>query len=122
MVGTIFVDRNRRGSSVKRMREISVEIARSRRTIVLSPEGTRTRSGQLLPFKSGGFHIAQKAGAEIVPVVIHGAFALCPPDGLKIRPGTIRAEIKEPIPAPSADADPRALAAELETQYRRWLA
>jgi 1-acyl-sn-glycerol-3-phosphate acyltransferase len=122
VVGTIFVDRKRRGSSVERLRKISGVIARSKRTIVLSPEGTRTRTGELLPFKSGSFHIAQQAIAEIVPVVIHGAFDLCPPDGIKIRPGTLKVEVKEPIPAPPADADMREVASDVGALYRGWLA
>ena len=39
------------------------------------PEGTRSRTGQLLPFKKGGFIMAIKAGAPVVPVAIDGARA-----------------------------------------------
>ncbi len=121
LVGTIFVDRKRRGSSIERFRRVAQVISRDRRTLVLSPEGTRSRTGDLQPFKSGAFHIAQQSGAEIVPVVIHGAFELCPPTGWQIRSGPLRVDVKKPISAPDPDSDVRLLARDVEALYSKWL-
>lgn len=46
----------------------------------IAPEGTRTRSGELLPFKKGGFMIAMETGATIIPVGLKGSGAILPPD------------------------------------------
>jgi 1-acyl-sn-glycerol-3-phosphate acyltransferase len=121
LVGNIFVDRNRSGSSLERFKKAAHEIQRSRRSLIMAPEGTRTRTGELGSFKTGAFHLAQQAIAEIVPVVIHGSHGLCPPTGIKISPGIIRVEIKETIPAPPADADMHEVTADVEAMYRGWL-
>jgi 1-acyl-sn-glycerol-3-phosphate acyltransferase len=46
----------------------------------IAPEGTRTRTGELLPFKKGGFMIAMETGATIIPVGLKGSGAILPPD------------------------------------------
>ena len=45
---------------------------RSGQSVVIFPEGTRTRDGRLGAFKKGGFHLAMDSGADIVPVAIRG--------------------------------------------------
>lgn len=50
--------------------------------ILMFPEGSRSRTGQLQPVKQGFCTIAKRTQAPIVPVAIDGAFAACPPDGL----------------------------------------
>ncbi|MBF0276151.1 MAG: 1-acyl-sn-glycerol-3-phosphate acyltransferase [SAR324 cluster bacterium] len=51
----------------------------------VAPEGTRSRTGQLLPFKKGGFRLALQTGATIVPVGIRGANQVLPPGTWDIR-------------------------------------
>ena len=45
------------------------------KSVALAPEGTRTVSPNLAPFKKGAFHLAKQAGVPMVPVVIHNAGA-----------------------------------------------
>lgn len=52
----------------------------------IAPEGTRTRTGQLQPFKRGGFVLAQQAKAIIVPVAIIGSRQILPPKTLQFQP------------------------------------
>lgn len=47
--------------------------------IWIAPEGTRSRSGNLLPLKKGGFMMALETGAQIVPLGIRGAANVLPP-------------------------------------------
>lgn len=62
------------------------------------PEGTRSRSLELLPFKKGGFHVALSLGVPIVPVWIEGAAKALPSDTLKVLPNqTIRLFLGHPI-------------------------
>ena len=51
------------------------------------PEGTRSRTGKMLPFKKGPFYLAQQTGAPIIPVSIHGTETMMRKGSLKIYPG-----------------------------------
>ena len=66
--------------------------------VVILPEGTRTTTGRMLPFKSGPFYLALHTRAPIVPVGIAGAFAYKPKDRWTIDPGAVRVRIGSPIP------------------------
>lgn len=66
-------------------------------SVLLFPEGTRTRDGTLGPFKKGGFHLAIKAGVPIVPVALRGTRELMPAGSLLLRSGTMTVIIGEPI-------------------------
>lgn len=67
-------------------------------SVVIFPEGTRTRNGTLGPFKKGGIHLAMKAGVPIVPVALRGTRELMPRGSLLLRSGTMKATVGAPIP------------------------
>ncbi len=73
-------------------------------TVLLFPEGTRTRTGGLLPGKPGLGMIAASSGATLVPAWIGGTFAALPPARRLPRPTTVRMVFGDPVPA-SAWAD-----------------
>lgn len=66
-------------------------------SIILYPEGTRTRDGYLLPFKRGGFRLAVRSRLPVVPVAVQGAFQATPPGALSLTPTPIRVTIGLPI-------------------------
>ena len=79
--------------------------------IWIAPEGTRTRDGSLGPFKKGGFHLAKKLGAPIVPAWIEGAAQIVPPDRFDVvYDGTVKVKFGPPVEA-RADEDVDALSA-----------
>ena len=92
----ITVDRSDPLDAVK-----SLERARERLdagiSIVVFPEGTRSRDGCLLPFKKGGFLLAAKTRTKIVPVTIVGSASLLPAGAWRLRPGTIEVFVDRPI-------------------------
>lgn len=67
-------------------------------SVLLFPEGTRTRDGQLGAFKKGGFHLAIQAGVPIVPVALVGTRALMPRGSLLVRAGQVRVILGQPVP------------------------
>jgi 1-acyl-sn-glycerol-3-phosphate acyltransferase len=78
--------------------------------VAILPEGTRTTTGALLPFKSGGFHMAVQTGAPILPVGIAGAFEYKPKDRWTIAPGLVRVRIGAPTrPEEYAELGPSGL-------------
>ncbi|MES1206682.1 MAG: lysophospholipid acyltransferase family protein [Pseudomonadota bacterium] len=95
--GMIFVHRGRRGAAMGSLVEAAARV-RSGANVLVFPEGTRSRDGNLQAFKKGAFVLASQAGVPIVPVAIEGSGRCFPPTGLRIRPGVIRVRLGEPIP------------------------
>jgi 1-acyl-sn-glycerol-3-phosphate acyltransferase len=93
----IFIDR-KNAVSARRTINLAVERIRSGQSVVIYPEGTRTRDGSLGAFKKGGFHLAMDAGVDIVPVAIQGSRDVMPPGAMLIRGGEVTLTIGEPIP------------------------
>jgi len=77
--------------------EVAAAMIRSGKSVVIFPEGTRTTDGKLLPFKRGGFLLAEKAGVPVLPISIDGSGKVNPSKKLKIYPGTISVRFGEPI-------------------------
>lgn len=70
---------------------------REGKSIMAFPEGTRSRSGEIKPFKQGTFYLAIKSGVPIVPISIIGSGEIMPKRSLKIKPGKIKLIIGKPI-------------------------
>ncbi|WP_242343484.1 lysophospholipid acyltransferase family protein [Anaeromyxobacter terrae] len=66
--------------------------------VMIFPEGTRSVSAKLLPFKSGAFRLAIEAGVPILPVAVHGAAQGMPKGSPWVRPCRAYARILEPVP------------------------
>ena len=97
--GYIPLDRSDGRKALKSMEEAAA-LVRGGRSVIIFPEGTRTRDGNLLPFKRGGFLLAVKAGVPVVPVVINGSFTINPGGTLQLHGGNIRINIMAPIDLP----------------------
>jgi len=102
----IFIDRQNALAARRSMDEAARRI-RSGQSVVIFPEGTRTRTGRLGPFKKGGFHLAIDSGVAIVPVAIRGSHAVMPPGSPLIRAGTVTIEVDDPIPTDGLDTTER---------------
>ncbi len=91
-IGHIFIDR----SDPEQAREaINQAVARLRQGtgLLFFPEGTRSRSGHLLPFKKGAFRVAIDQQMDILPMTVIGTRDVLPADSLRVRPGTVRLKI-----------------------------
>lgn len=64
---------------------------------IISPEGTRTLTGELQPFKKGPFHVAINTGVTLVPVGLIGAFDAKKKTDWRIRPGILKIRFGKPI-------------------------
>jgi putative phosphoserine phosphatase/1-acylglycerol-3-phosphate O-acyltransferase len=68
-----------------------------RKSVVIAPEGTRTISPKLAPFKKGAFHLAIQAGVPVVPIVIHNAGDVAPKGDFVFRPATVEVDVLPPV-------------------------
>lgn len=75
----VFIDRKNRKQAVKDL-AMAQQMMESGIVMWIAPEGTRSRSGQLLKFKKGGFITAINAKATIIPIGIRGAYNIMKPD------------------------------------------
>jgi len=101
--GMLFLDRDSRRAGALVRRQAAVLLGKGQ-TLCLFPEGTRSRSGALAPFKAGLLQAAIDAGVPVVPVAIDGCGKVLPVQGMfRARPGTIRVRLGAPIPTRNAD-------------------
>ncbi len=95
--GCIPIERNNIKKAV-----LSLETAKktllSGMSIAILPEGHRTLTGNMAPFKKGPFHLAKGAKADILPFAINGLFSFHHKSSLILRPGKVKVNIGKPIP------------------------
>lgn len=94
--GYISIDRNKRESAFKSLKNAAREI-KSGVSVLIFPEGTRSRNGKIRPFKKGGFIMAIDSGAPIVPIVISGTRSIMTKGSIKINPGKVSVVVHQPI-------------------------
>jgi len=94
--GTVFIDR----AKVRDPRaalEPAIAALEEGKSVVIAPEGTRSKDGKLGDFKRGAFHLAMQAGVPIVPLVIHNSADALPNKSLVVRPAEVKVTVLEPI-------------------------
>lgn len=95
--GMVKVDRSQHGASVHaQLTEAATANTEAARSVIVYPEGTRSRDGNLMAFKRGAFAIAVAGELPILPVTISGSHAAWPPGGM-LRGGPIVARVHEPV-------------------------
>lgn len=95
--GHIFIDRMDRSAAVQSLVAARERLERENPTIIMFPEGTRSVTGALQPFKKGAFVLAIQTGVDIVPAAIFGSRDVMRKGSLQIRPGTVRVRFGEAI-------------------------
>ena len=94
--GYVQIDRFNQESAFKSIDEAAGKI-RSGVSVMIFPEGTRSRDGKIRPFKKGGFVMAVDAGVPIVPVILQGTWSIMAKSSLRINTGDVVLHIEKPI-------------------------
>ncbi|NTV06604.1 MAG: 1-acyl-sn-glycerol-3-phosphate acyltransferase [Chlorobiaceae bacterium] len=94
--GYVMIKRGQNREALKSLFAAS-EVLKSGRSVHIFPEGTRSATGELLPFKRGAFLVAQQGDAPVLPVTIIGSNLITPKNSLKINKGKIRIIIDKPL-------------------------
>jgi putative phosphoserine phosphatase/1-acylglycerol-3-phosphate O-acyltransferase len=96
LIDVVYIDR----ANSQRAREALAPVVdrlRGGTSIAIAPEGTRTPTPRLRPFKKGAFHIAMQAGVPLVPIVLRNAGQLMWRGEAVIHAGTLQVTVLEPI-------------------------
>jgi len=104
--GHVIVDRGKRSKAIASLDRAARQIARGTNVIIF-PEGTRSRTGELQAFKKGGFHLALAAQVPIIPVTVSGSTRITPKRSLRVESGEIKIVYGKPIPTGGMSADDR---------------
>lgn len=94
--GYIPVDRSHGRQAIKSLDEAAQKIAAGT-SVIIFPEGTRSKDGNLQDFKAGAMVLAIKSGVDIVPVAIAGTHAILPKGKLLTNPGKVMIAMGKPI-------------------------
>jgi 1-acyl-sn-glycerol-3-phosphate acyltransferase len=95
--GFIELDRSDRARAIASLHDAHALLSGGLH-VWIAPEGTRSPTGELLPFKKGGFVMALESGAPVLPVGIHGTRDVLPVSALRARLGRrVAVVVGEPI-------------------------
>ena len=104
--GFVPVERDKREASMASIERAAASI-RAGNSFLIFPEGTRSRTAELLPFKKGGFIMAIKAQAPIVPVAVSGGRSAMQKGSWFVRPVMVDVKIGDPVETAGMSLDER---------------
>ena len=96
-VGHIWIDRKNARKAHASIKRAVTKLKRENISLILFPEGTRSKDGNVGDFKSGSFSLAIEAGVEVVPVAISNASQRLPRKSIRVIPGEVSLDIGDPI-------------------------
>lgn len=95
--GVVLIDRKNSASAIEAMSPLVDAMRVEGKSVCLSPEGTRSLTHRLAPFKKGAFHLAMQAGVPMVPIVIHNSSDVLPKGEIIYRSGTVEIDVLPPV-------------------------
>lgn len=96
LAGYIGIDRENAAEAMRNIEDAAQKI-RGGTSVLVFPEGTRSDTGRLLPFKRGAFLLAGRSGVPVVPVAIQGTKDIMKRGRYSINPSTVRISFGRPI-------------------------
>jgi 1-acyl-sn-glycerol-3-phosphate acyltransferase len=95
----VMIDRENYEKAMKSIEEAKEKMKKQNISIVVFAEGTRSKTGEIQPFKRGAFRLATQVGYPIIPTTIIGSNRIMPKGTYKLRRGTIKVHFDKPIPS-----------------------
>ena len=116
--GVVFVDRSNTTKAIEALGP-AVEALRQGRSLIIAPEGTRSKTPTVGAFKKGAFRLAMQADVPIVPIVFRNVLDALPKGAAIVRPAMVEAVVLPPIETSSWTLE--TLDAEIEAVRQRYL-
>ncbi|KAK1326585.1 hypothetical protein QJS10_CPA01g00907 [Acorus calamus] len=91
------IDRSKPSAAIESMKEAARALVENNLSLIIFPEGTRSKTGRLLPFKKGFVHIALQSKLPIVPMVLINTHNAWRNDSLRVRPSRLTVKFLPPI-------------------------
>ncbi|XP_010908896.1 1-acyl-sn-glycerol-3-phosphate acyltransferase isoform X2 [Elaeis guineensis] len=99
------IDRSNPSAAIESIKETSQAIVKKNLSLIIFPEGTRSKTGRLLPFKKGFIHIALQTRLPIVPMVLRGTHLAWRKNSLRVRPAPLTVKYLPPIKTDDWEAE-----------------
>jgi 1-acyl-sn-glycerol-3-phosphate acyltransferase len=93
----VMIDRENYEKAMRSIEEAKEKMKKQNISIVVFAEGTRSKTGEIQPFKRGAFRLATKVGYPIIPTTVVGSNKIMPKGTYKLRRGTIKVHFDKPI-------------------------
>ena len=106
-LGHVRLDRTNLKAAISAYEIAAKYIKEQRLSVLVFPEGTRSRTGQLQPFKTGPFVLSLQSGAPVVPVYVAGTFGILPKGSIRVRPRPVHVMVGTPIATAGLTVDQR---------------
>ena len=94
--GAIYIDRSNKEHAIEAMKP-AVDALKNGISVAIAPEGTRSGTAELGPFKKGAFHLAMQAGVPIIPIVIKNAYKAVSKGSMMLNPTHIEVVVLDPV-------------------------
>jgi len=121
-LGMISIDRKNHQAAVRSVARASERLREERATLMMAPEGTRSRRGGLQEFKLGAFHLAATHGIPLVPMIMRGIETVLPMGSVVIRSGRVSVDYLPPIDTSTWSAESaRSHAKDVREQFLEYL-
>jgi len=105
--GHIPVPREDPRAALKTLAEAARTVEEKRISLLVFPEGGRSATGRLQPFKEGAAYLGIKSGVPLVPLCLRGTYEVLPMGSIHVKPGRVKLLIGDPIPTKNLNARDR---------------
>ena len=95
-MGHIFIDRSNTQVAIESMNKVKEKLVGGT-SVVIFPEGTRSKTGELSSFKRGAFRLALDVNLAILPVTLIGTKDILPTQSMRLFPGKVKMIIHKPM-------------------------
>ncbi|WP_339146403.1 MULTISPECIES: lysophospholipid acyltransferase family protein [unclassified Sutcliffiella] len=117
----VFIDRKDRRKAIQSIRE-GVQTLKNGHSLVIFPEGTRSKGDEMGEFKKGGLRLATDSKVPVVPISISGSYRIMEESKFGFQPARVKVTVHDPIFLPEGEkVDGNQLGMEIQSKIKRYL-
>ena len=103
----VFIDRFNSKRAIESLKKVTLSLTENPRSLMIFPEGTRSRDGQVHQFKKGGLSIALEVGMDVVPLAVCGTGAIVAKKSFRLNRGQVELKVGNPIRPADWEGSPK---------------